>query len=141
MDIAIVFSLKDEKGALKRALQAFEDHGISLSHIESRPSKINPGVEFDFYAQCVCSAEEKAGLVASLRSYSTDVRIVQEEPRRVKLTENDVPWFPKSIHDLHRCCTNLFKYGDELTPDHPGFGDKMYVERRKHIAKVAMEYS
>lgn len=137
-DLAIIFSLKDKKGALRRALEAFEALDISLSHIESRPSQTNPGVEYDFYAQCECLEDKKAELVSRLKRYSTSVRIVQEEP---KVTENDVPWFPKSIHDLHRCCTNLFKYGHELTPDHPGFGDETYVERRKHIAKVAMEYS
>ena len=146
IDLAIIFSLKDEKGALRRALEAFEAMDISLSHIESRPSQTNPGVEYDFYARCGCSEDKRGDLVARLKSYSTGVRTVQDEPGierepKPQVTENDVPWFPKSVHDLHRCCTNLFKYGQELTADHPGFGDETYVERRKHFAKVAMEYS
>lgn len=141
VDLAIIFSLKDEKGALRRALEAFEAMDINLSHIESRPSRTSPGVEYDFYVRCGCSEDEKADLVARLKRYSTGVRIVQEEPGRSEVAENDVPWFPKSVRDLHRCCTNLFKYGHELTADHPGFGDETYVERRKYIAKVAMEYS
>ena len=141
----IIFSLKEEKGALRRALKAFEDLDISLSHIESRSSKINPGIEYDFFAEFICSEPQKrTELVAKLNTYATSVRIVENRPGTksadVRQKEN-VPWFPKTIHDLQRCCTNLFKYGHELTPDHPGFGDATYVERRKHIAKVAKQYT
>lgn len=50
------------------------------------------------------------------------------------------PWFPRHVSDLHRCCTALFKYGSELASDHPGYGDTQYMQRRKHIADVAMGY-
>ncbi|MFN8525515.1 MAG: prephenate dehydratase [Chloroflexota bacterium] len=36
---AIVFSIRDSVGALKRAIEAFADQGINLSSIQSRPSK------------------------------------------------------------------------------------------------------
>lgn len=143
----VIFSLKEEKGALRRALKAFEDLDISLSHIESRSSKINPGIEYDFFVEFISSEpQKKTELVAELNTYATSVRIAENGPGtnsadvRAK-DDSDVPWFPKSIHDLQRCCTNLFKYGHELTPDHPGFGDATYVERRKHIAKVAKQYT
>jgi hypothetical protein len=147
----IIFSLKEEgKGGLRRALKAFEDLDISLSHIESRASKINPATEFDFFVEFnTCSETQKrTELVAKLSTYATSVRVVENGPTDTKgadvLREKEsegVPWFPRTIHDLHRCCTNLLKYGHELTPDHPGFGDATYIERRKHIAKVAKEYS
>ncbi len=50
------------------------------------------------------------------------------------------PWFPRHISDLHQCCTNLLKYGEELTPDHPGYGDEEYVKRRKVIAEISSNY-
>ena len=141
----IVFSLKEEKGALRRALKAFEDLDVSLSHIESRSSKINPGTEYDFFAEFVCSEPHKRiELVAKLSTYATSVRILENGLGRegADMREKEgAPWFPKTIHDLQRCCTNLFKYGDELSPDHPGFGDATYVERRKHIAEVAKQYT
>ena len=139
LEIAVVFSLKEEKGALRTALKAFEDLDISLTHIESRTSKTNPGTEYDFYAECVCYGERRADLVNNLEKYSTSVKIVQDEFESEK-TDEDLPWFPKTIYDVRRCCTNLFKYGGELASDHPGFGDAAYVERRKYIAKVATEY-
>jgi chorismate mutase/prephenate dehydratase len=36
---SIVFGTKDEEGALRRVLTIFEEHGLSLSRIESRPNK------------------------------------------------------------------------------------------------------
>ena len=138
--VVVIFSLKDERGALRRALKAFDDLDINLSHIESRHSKTRPDQECDIYAQFSCTSEKKtAKLISELGCYATNVRILQDESKA--LEQGDSPWFPKSIHELHRCCTNLFKYGHELTPDHPGFGDEAYVERRKHIAKVAQEYA
>ena len=143
----IIFSLKEEKGALRRALKAFEDLDISLTHIESRSSKTIPEVEYDFFAEFVCSEPEKTTeLVAKLNIYATTVRIVENglstKNTEVQIKDDyDIPWFPKTIQDLHRCCTNLFKYGHELTPEHPGFGDVTYVDRRKQIAKVAKEYT
>lgn len=139
LDLAIVFSLKDEKGSLRNALKAFEDLDINLTHIESRRSKSNPGTEYDIYTQCVCAEEKKSDLLNKLDSYSSDVKVVQEEV--IERRGDTIPWYPRTIYDLQRCCTNLFKYGDELAPDHPGFGDETYVERRRYIAKVAKEYS
>lgn len=50
------------------------------------------------------------------------------------------PWFPRHISDLRRCCTALFKYGEELATDHPGYGDENYVQRRKVIAEISKNY-
>ena len=53
------------------------------------------------------------------------------------LLPDSTPWFPRSISDVTRCCTALFRYGSELTPDHPGYGDKEYQIRREEIAAIA----
>lgn len=56
------------------------------------------------------------------------------------LVSDQRPWFPRHISDLHRCCTALFKYGEELGADHPGYGDEQYVQRRKVIAEISKNY-
>ncbi|MEQ2222831.1 hypothetical protein ILYODFUR_030483 [Ilyodon furcidens] len=45
--ISCIFSLKEEVGALAKALRLFEDKGINLTHIESRPSRMNKE-EYEF---------------------------------------------------------------------------------------------
>lgn len=37
--LSIIFTLKNQVGGLVRALQAFQDLGINVLHIESRPSQ------------------------------------------------------------------------------------------------------
>lgn len=37
--LSIIFTLKNQVGGLVRALQAFQDLGINVQHIESRPSQ------------------------------------------------------------------------------------------------------
>lgn len=46
---SVMFAVKDQPGALGRALEPFEKAGISLSRIESRPSKKRPW-EYYFFA-------------------------------------------------------------------------------------------
>jgi prephenate dehydratase len=36
---SLIFSISDEPGSLATALKTLEEHGVSMSHIESRPSK------------------------------------------------------------------------------------------------------
>jgi chorismate mutase / prephenate dehydratase len=36
---SVVFAIHDARGALRRVLEVFDDHGINLSRIESRPSR------------------------------------------------------------------------------------------------------
>jgi tryptophan 5-monooxygenase len=38
--ISVIFTLKNQVGGLLRALQAFQDLGINVDHIESRPSQL-----------------------------------------------------------------------------------------------------
>ncbi|WP_394850626.1 prephenate dehydratase [Pendulispora brunnea] len=39
---SLAFSVKDERGALRRVLSAFEEEGVNLSRLESRPSQQKP---------------------------------------------------------------------------------------------------
>ena len=49
-------------------------------------------------------------------------------------------WFPRHISEVRECCTTLYKFGEDLTEDHPSYGDNDYVEIRREIAKIAMNY-
>ena len=51
-----------------------------MTHIESRPSKNSPGVEYDFYVECVCTEEQKAKLVDELKAYATNTSILSRDP-------------------------------------------------------------
>jgi len=46
--ISLIFSLKEEVGALAKVLRIFEEKGINLTHIESRPSRLNRD-EYEFF--------------------------------------------------------------------------------------------
>ncbi len=61
---------------------------------------------------------------------------------RVVLTasQQQEVWFPRHISEVQKCCTTLFKYGAELSEDHPGYGDGEYVKRRREIAETAKSY-
>jgi chorismate mutase/prephenate dehydratase len=54
---SVMFAVKDQPGALSRALGPFEKAGISLTRIESRPSKRRPW-EYFFFADIAGHAEE-----------------------------------------------------------------------------------
>jgi len=56
---SIMFAVKDQPGALARALEPFEKAGISLTRIESRPSKRRPW-EYYFFADLTGHADEPA---------------------------------------------------------------------------------
>lgn len=54
---SIMFAVKDQPGALARALEPFEKSGISLTRIESRPSKRRPW-EYYFFADLAGHADD-----------------------------------------------------------------------------------
>ncbi|KAB0350753.1 hypothetical protein FD754_015610 [Muntiacus muntjak] len=46
--VSLIFSLKEEVGALARVLRLFEENDINLTHIESRPSRLKKD-EYEFF--------------------------------------------------------------------------------------------
>ena len=53
-----------------------------MTHIESRPSKTNPGTEYDFFVDCDCSSEGvKEQLLERLQSCAGSVSILTREPK------------------------------------------------------------
>lgn len=51
--LSVIFTLKNQVGGLVRALQAFQDLGINVCHIESRPSQ-NGDNQIDFLVDIEC---------------------------------------------------------------------------------------
>ncbi|KAK4016911.1 hypothetical protein OUZ56_031873 [Daphnia magna] len=54
--------------------------------------------------------------------------------------EERTTWFPRRIEDLDHTRSNTISFGSDLDPDHPGFNDPIYRERRKEIIEIAVNY-
>ena len=120
----------DRPGALEAALKPFARHGVSLTHIESRPRRAHT---FDFYVDCDVDGEDPAmaAVVAELRQAVVGV---------VVLDHKDVPWFPRQIAELDRIANHTLEAGDALHADHPGFADAAYRSRRAMVDRLARDF-
>jgi hypothetical protein len=130
---SIVVSVKHNvPGALLRVLQPFHQHGISISKIESRPSK-SPSWDFDFLMTFEGSKEDLSvkSSLSLISQYCHSLTV---------LGTHRTPWFPRTIKDLDRYADRKLEYGGTLEEDHPGFIDPAYRTRRSEITQNAVKY-
>ncbi len=80
---SVMFAVKDQPGALAKALEPFERAGISLTRIESRPSK-RQAWEYYFFADFAGHAEDPkvAAALAELGKVCAFTRILGSYPDR-----------------------------------------------------------
>ena len=128
---SLLLQLRDRAGALESILREFSKHGVSLTHIESRPGSHD---SFEFYVDCEVALEDPnmAALIAALEPATLKLLILDDQR---------VPWFPRHISELDDIANRTLDAGTELTSDHPGFNDPKYRERRSHIDQLAREYN
>ncbi|KAI9197322.1 Biopterin-dependent aromatic amino acid hydroxylase-domain-containing protein [Polychytrium aggregatum] len=133
----IYFVIQDRVGALDDLLPQISGLNISLTRIESRPSKTKGFYDFfiDFDAQ---SEKEVELALSNLRDLVKEIKVVSTGSSNSVLSA--VPWFPRKIADLDSFTDKVLSYGNELDADHPGFTDNKYRERRAEITKIARTY-
>jgi phenylalanine-4-hydroxylase len=135
---SLVFSIKEEIGALAKALLIFEKYRVNLLHIESRPSKQNTG-DYDFFVDCV-HVTGLTDVITELKNISKSLTVLSRNIDPSLPSADVVPWFPRNIRELDRFANQILSYGAELDSDHPGFIDPVYRARRKEFADIAFSY-
>ncbi len=81
---SLLFALENQPGGLERALAIFKRHGVSLSHIESRPSKTFEW-EYDFMVEF--SLSDPSGMESikgDLSAIARKVTVISSAPELTK---------------------------------------------------------
>ncbi|XP_065211574.1 tryptophan 5-hydroxylase 1 isoform X2 [Planococcus citri] len=148
---SVVFSLKNQVGGLARALQVFQDLGVNVLHIESRPSGRQDS-EFEILVDVECDNKRMEQLMSLLRREVAAINLSHYEegealppPTPTPLSASasfdfgEMSWFPRKISDLDKA-QRVLMYGNELDADHPGFKDPVYRKRREQFSHIANSY-
>ncbi|EFA78578.1 phenylalanine 4-monooxygenase [Heterostelium album PN500] len=135
----VLFSISDKIGCLTEYLEVIKEHRINITRIESRPSKTEK-FDYDFFLDLSTedhSSEPIDCVIDCLNKKGVDATILTETK---KPKQTSTPWFPRKLSDLDLFCNKVLEMGSDLSSDHPGATDKVYIERRKEIAQIAATY-
>uniref|UniRef100_A0A914GY85 phenylalanine 4-monooxygenase n=1 Tax=Globodera rostochiensis TaxID=31243 RepID=A0A914GY85_GLORO len=141
----IIFTLKEEAGALAETLKVFKQRHVNLTHIESRPSKVHVGC-YEFMVEFAQDSDPDTleSIIRMFRRRAESAGLqaprVQDFNSQIKQNKESVPWFPMKISDIDQFANRVLSYGAELDADHPGFTDPIYRARRKHFADIAANF-
>ncbi|KAJ3130865.1 hypothetical protein HK100_007319 [Physocladia obscura] len=138
---SLFFTVKDRVGALDDVLGQIRSLHISLTRIESRPSKTNGSYDFfiDFDAQSRLQSDQIIEKFKTL-SLVESINIITGHESEHKDASSSVPWFPRKASDIDAFVDHTITYGAELDADHPGFQDAEYRTRRAEIASIAQRF-
>ncbi|KAI8904339.1 Biopterin-dependent aromatic amino acid hydroxylase-domain-containing protein [Gorgonomyces haynaldii] len=135
----IYFTVGDRVGALDDVLSKLRQLNISLSRIESRPSKTKG--DYDFYIDFTVTNDKMIqDATSAVKDHCKEVKIVSTGSSDAESPGSSVPWFPRKIGDLDLLCDRVLSYGAELDADHPGFTDQEYRTRRSDITQQALKH-
>ncbi|KAI8080027.1 Biopterin-dependent aromatic amino acid hydroxylase-domain-containing protein [Halteromyces radiatus] len=131
----LCFSIQDTVGGLESCLAALKSMSISLTRIESRPSRTKDW-DYDFFVDFnAVDAKQVETVVDQLRKHTKDVCVIGSEN-----TGDSVVWFPRKLADLDSFAEKVLEMGEELSSDHPGAHDPVYRARRAEITRIAKTY-
>ncbi|KAI8896316.1 Biopterin-dependent aromatic amino acid hydroxylase-domain-containing protein [Globomyces pollinis-pini] len=133
---SIHFTVEDKVGALEKILAMLRSFNISLTRIESRPSKSKGN--YDFYVDFVATPSLLTTVIERIKLDSKEVKTVSSGTNDAGV--GSVPWFPRKLSDLDTFADKVLSYGVELDSDHPGFTDGEYRKRREQITLAALKH-
>ncbi|XP_017787283.1 PREDICTED: tyrosine 3-monooxygenase [Nicrophorus vespilloides] len=133
---ALVLRLREGMSSLSRVLKTIEKYSGVVCHLETRPSQTDKN-QLDVLIKIEMQRQHLLQLIKNLRQSAslTSASLVGEDN-----VTNKSPWFPRHASELDNCNHLMTKYEPDLDMNHPGFADKEYRARRKHIAEVAFAY-
>ncbi|OMH85481.1 Phenylalanine-4-hydroxylase [Zancudomyces culisetae] len=145
----LFFSITDKVGGLDECLKALKGANISLTRIESRPSKTT-ALGYDFFVDLSVKNKDSEApedgdemkireAVENLKKISI-VDQVHLVGKTVAGVEEEMPWFPRKMIDLDTFAEKVLEMGEELSSDHPGANDPVYRKRRMEITALAKKY-
>ena len=104
---SIIFAIQDKPGALEEVLSALTPLNVSLTAIESRPSK-TPGF-YDIYVDFSAEPNIVKKAFSTIGTLSQSIRVESsgEDDSGVGKT----PWFPRKISDLDSFASKVLSYG------------------------------
>ena len=104
---SVYFTVPDKVGALENILSTLRKLQISLTRIESRPSRTKG--DYDFFVDFVAEPTKIQAAVKEIQKVSKGVNIVSSGNSDAGVGE--VPWFPRKLSDLDTFSEKVLSYG------------------------------